>query len=105
MDKKRIGITFLIVFTNTIGATVFMHMMALYVEKQYGATPLQATLVIAAFYAAQFIAAPWLGKLSDRLGRRPILIVSQVGTIVAYVLIVLAGPLGNSLQGLGSALG
>ena len=83
MDKKRITITFLIVLTNSIGAAVFLPMLPLYVERQFGATPLQATLVIAAFYAAQLVAAPWLGRQSDRRGRRPILIVSQIGTIAA----------------------
>lgn len=66
MDKKRITIAFLIVLTNTIGATAILPMLPLYVENQFRATPLQATLVIAAFYAAQIVAAPWLGKLSDR---------------------------------------
>lgn len=94
MDQKRIAITFLIVLTNTIGATVILPMMPLYIEKQFGATVLQATLVIAAFYAAQIVAAPWLGKLSDRLGRRPILIISQIGTLIAYLMFVFAAQLG-----------
>jgi DHA1 family tetracycline resistance protein-like MFS transporter len=98
MDKKRISITFLIVLTNTIGATLILPMLPLYVEKQFRASPLQATLVIAAFYAAQFLAAPWLGKLSDRMGRRPILIISQIGTIAAYGLIVFVTPLGLVLE-------
>ncbi len=105
MDKKRIATVFLIVLTNTIGATVILPMMPLYVEKQFEATPLQATLVIAAFYAAQILAAPWLGKLSDRFGRRPILIVSQVGTIIAYMMFLLAAPLGAGLERAGLALG
>ncbi len=105
MDKKRIGITFLIVLTNTMGATLILPMLPLYVEKQFGASPLQATLVIAAFYAAQFLVAPWLGKLSDRMGRRPILIVSQIGTIAAYGLIVFAAPLGLVLERAGLNLG
>jgi MFS transporter, DHA1 family, tetracycline resistance protein len=43
------------------------------------------------------VAAPWLGKLSDRFGRRPILIISQIGTIVSYLLFIFAAPLGDSL--------
>ena len=53
MNKERIATVFLIVLTNTIGATVILPMMPLYVEKQFRATPLQATLVIAMFYVAQ----------------------------------------------------
>jgi MFS transporter, DHA1 family, tetracycline resistance protein len=96
MDKRRITITFLIVLTNTIGATAILPMLPIYVEGQFHATPVQAMLVIAAFYAAQFVAAPWLGKLSDRFGRRRLLIVSQMGTIVSYLLFLFASPLGNT---------
>jgi len=105
MNKERITTVFLIVLTNTIGATVILPMMPLYVEKQFGASPLQATLVIAAFYAAQIWAAPWLGKLSDRFGRRPILIVSQIGTMLAYLMFFFAAQLGTGLERFGLTLG
>ncbi len=105
MDKKRIAIAFLIVLTNTIGATAILPMMPLYVEKQFQATPLQATLAIAIFYAAQFVAAPWLGKLSDRFGRRPVLIISQIGTIVSYLIFIFAAQLGAGLERIGLLLG
>ncbi len=97
MDKKRIAITFLIVLTNAVGATAILPMLPIYAEGQFQATALQATLVIAAYYAAQFMAAPWLGKLSDRFGRRPILIISQMGTIVSYLLFIFAAPLGDTI--------
>jgi Arabinose efflux permease len=105
VNKERIATAFLIVLTNTIGATVILPMLPLYVEKQFNATPLQATLVIAMFYVAQIWAAPWLGKLSDRFGRRPILIISQVGTIVAYLMFFFASQLGAGLERLGLSLG
>lgn len=105
MNKERIATAFLIVLTNTIGATVILPMLPLYVEKQFNATPLQSTLVIAMFYVAQIWAAPWLGKLSDRFGRRPILIISQAGTIVAYLMFFFASQLGAGLERLGLSLG
>ena len=105
MNKQRIATVFLIVLTNTIGATVILPMMPLYVEKQFGASPLQATFVIAAFYAAQIWAAPWLGKLSDRFGRRPVLIVSQIGTMLAYLMFFFAAQLGAGLERVGLTLG
>ncbi len=105
MNKERLATVFLIVLTNTIGATVILPMMPLYVEKQFGATPLQSTLVIAAFYVAQIFAAPWLGKLSDRFGRRPILIVSQIGTLIAYVMFFFATQIGSILNGAGLIFG
>ena len=97
MDKKRIAVIFLIVLTNAMAATAILPMLPIYAEGQFGATPVQAMLVIAAYYASQFVAAPWLGKLSDRFGRRPILIVSQIGTLVAYLLFIFAAPLGEAL--------
>lgn len=97
MDKKRITILFLIVLTNAMAATAILPMLPIYVEGQFGATPFQAMLVIAAYYASQFVAAPWLGKLSDRFGRRPILIVSQIGTIGAYLLFIFAAQLGEAI--------
>lgn len=51
------------------------------------------------------LAAPWLGKWSDRVGRRPILLLSQAGTIVAYLLLVFAAPLGAPLDRTGPPLG
>lgn len=95
MDRKRIATIFLIVLTNAMSATAILPMLPLYVEGQFGATAVQAMLVIAAYYASQFIAAPWLGRLSDRFGRRPILITSQIGTIGAYLLFIFAEPLGG----------
>ncbi len=102
MDKKRITITFLIVLTNAVGATAILPMLPIYAEEQFRATPVQAMFVIAAYYAAQFVAAPWLGKLSDRFGRRSILIISQIGTVLSYLLFIFALPLGDHV---GIALG
>jgi DHA1 family tetracycline resistance protein-like MFS transporter len=97
MDKKRISVIFLIVLTNAMAATAVLPMLPIYVEGEFQATPVQAMLVIAAYYASQFVAAPWLGKLSDRFGRRPILIVSQLGTIGSYLLFIFAAPIGDEL--------
>ena len=105
MDKKRIATLFLIVLMDTAGATAIVPLIPIYVLAQFHATPFQAGLLLAAYYAAQVLAAPWLGKLSDRFGRRPILLVSQAGTIVSYLLIVFAIPLGALLDHAGLPLG
>jgi MFS family permease len=86
MDKKRIATLFLIVLTDTAGATTIVPIIPVYVVALFRATPFQATLLLATFYIAQMLSAPWLGKLSDRFGRRPILLLSQAGTIVSYLL-------------------
>src|SRR2546428_10620459 len=105
MDKKRIATLFLIVLMDTAGATALTPLIPVYVLAQFRATPFQAVLLVATFFVAQMLAAPWLGKLSDRFGRRPILLLSQAGTIVSYLLIVLAIPLGALLDHAGLPLG
>ena len=104
MDRRRIIPIFFIVFTNILGAGVIMPILPLVAEGQYGATVLQATLLAAVFFTAQFVAAPWLGRLSDRIGRRPVLIVSQIGTVISFVFFILAGPFGAIIDGLGLVL-
>ena len=98
MDKKRIVTLFLIVLMDTAGAATIVPLIPVYVLAQFHATPFQAGQLLAAYYAAQMLSAPWLGKLSDSFGRRPILLLSQTGIIVSYLLIVLAVPLGALLD-------
>ena len=81
MDRKRLFPILLIVFTNILGADVILPILPLYAKGQFGGSILQITLLSTSFLAAQFLAAPWLGRLSDRYGRRPVLIVSQIGTV------------------------
>jgi len=104
MDRKRLFPILLIVFTNILGAGVILPVLPLYAEGQFGGTILQITLLSTSFFAAQFLAAPWLGRLSDRHGRRPVLIVSQVGTVLAFILFILAVPLGQVIDSWGLAL-
>ena len=104
MDRKRLFPILLIVFTNILGAGVILPILPLYAEGQFGGTILQITLLSTSFFAAQFLAAPWLGRLSDRYGRRPVLIVSQIGTVLAFMLFILAGPLGKGIDAWGLAL-
>ena len=56
----------------------------------FGASPLAIGLLFAVFSLCQLVAAPVLGDLSDRYGRRPILIVSLAGTVVSFVMMALA---------------
>src|SRR5258708_24385281 len=105
MDKKRIFTLCLIGLADMSGAMAIMPIILVFVLGQFHATPFQAALVIAAYYVAQVLAAPWLGSLSDRFGRRRILLISQAGTIVSYLLLVFAVPLGALLDHAGLRLG
>ncbi len=105
MDKKRIFTLCLIVLADMSGAMAIIPIIPVFVVGQFHATPFQAALAIAAYYVAQVLAAPWLGSLSDRFGRRRILLISQAGTIVSYLLLVFAVPLGALLDHTGLRLG
>lgn len=105
MDKKRIFTLFLIVLADMSGAAAILPIIPVFVLEQFHANPFEAALVVPVYYVAQALAAPWLGNLSDRFGRRPLLLISQVGTIVSYLLIVLVVPLGALLDHLGLSFG
>lgn len=94
IDIRRMMPILLIIFTNILGAGVILPILPLYAEGQFAGTVFQITLLSASFFGAQFLAAPLLGRLSDQHGRRPILIVSQMGTVLAFILFILARPLG-----------
>lgn len=91
--KKLLPIM-LVLFTNILGAGVILPVLPLYAQGNFQGTITQITLLASAFFGAQFLAAPWLGRLSDLYGRRPILIISQLGTVLAFILFIFAGPLG-----------
>src|SRR5690349_691405 len=105
MDTKRIATLCLIVLADMSGAMAIIPIIPVVVLGQFHATPFQAALVIAAYYVAQVLAAPWLGSLADRFGRRPVLLFSQVGTIVSYLLLIFAAPLGTLLTHVGLPFG
>ncbi len=104
MDTKRLFPILLIVFTNILGAGVIIPILPLYAQGAFHGTVIQITLIASAYFGAQFLAAPVLGRLSDRYGRRPLLLVSQLGTVLAFILFIFAIPLGKGIDNLGLAL-
>ncbi len=62
-------------------------------SQRLGATPFLLGALISAYAICQLVAGPVVGMLSDRYGRRKVLIVSQIGTCVGFVLLALAGNL------------
>ena len=104
MDRKQLFPILLIIFTNILGAGVIIPILPLYAEGEFQGSIFQITLLSSVFFGAQFLAAPVLGRLSDLHGRKPVLIVSQLGTVLAFALFILAGPLGQQIDQLGLEL-
>lgn len=92
LDFKVMAPLFAVVAIDAVSTGVILPLLPFY-SQRFGATPLVLGLLIASFSLCQFIAAPWLGRYSDRYGRKPVLLVSQVGTLFSLVLLALAGNL------------
>jgi MFS family permease len=75
---------FLIVLVDILAFTLVIPLLAIYAEH-LGATPLVATLLVSVFAVCQLVSGPLLGRASDRIGRKPLLIVSQIGTLLGLL--------------------
>ncbi len=62
----------------------------MYVLENWGASPAYASFIIATYSIGQFIAGPFWGSLSDRIGRKPVLAIALSGAFVAYVMMIFA---------------
>jgi DHA1 family tetracycline resistance protein-like MFS transporter len=82
-------IIFLTIFVNLIGFGIIVPLLPFYAET-FGASPIVIGLLFAVFSLCQLISAPALGDLSDRYGRRPVLVFSLAGTVVSFVMLALA---------------
>ena len=80
--NRSFQVAALITFLNALSATILIPVIYLY-ARAFELNDLQAGLLLSTFSAAQFFATPVFGKLSDRLGRKPLLVVSLVGTMIA----------------------
>jgi MFS family permease len=80
---------FLIVLVDVFGLAMIIPLLTIYAE-QFGATALEATLLISIYAGCQLFSGPLLGKISDRIGRKPLLVVSQVGTFIGFVIMARA---------------
>jgi DHA1 family tetracycline resistance protein-like MFS transporter len=90
---RRLFTILMIVFVQMLGASMILPILPLYAQREFGLTPQTITLLVSVFFAAQFRAGPTIGRLSDKHGRLPILIISQIGTAVSFVMLAMAqGP-------------
>ncbi|HEY8902076.1 MAG TPA: MFS transporter [Chthoniobacterales bacterium] len=87
--RAQLGTIFLTILIDMIGFGIVIPVLPLYAEH-YHATPEQNGLLVAIFSLAQFICAPLWGKLSDRIGRKPVLLISISATAVGFILMGVA---------------
>lgn len=83
---------FLIVLVDIFSFTLVIPLLAIYAEH-LGASPLAATLLVSVFAVCQLFSGPLLGTISDRIGRKPMLLVSQLGTFAGLLVMASAGSL------------
>lgn len=88
-SKRLYGLVFLTIFLDLLGFGIIIPIQPFYAEA-FGATPTQVTWLGAAYSVMQLIFVPLWGRLSDRVGRRPVVLVSIAASIVGFTLFGLA---------------
>jgi MFS transporter, DHA1 family, tetracycline resistance protein len=101
-NKSALLIVFVVVFIDLLGFGIVLPLLPRY-GAHFNASRMQLGLLMASFSAMQFLFAPMWGALSDRIGRRPILIVGLLGSTLSYAMFGYATSLGRNgmLLGLG----
>ena len=83
MKKPSLLIIFLTVFVDLIGFGIVLPLLPKYAER-YGAEGMLIGVIVASYSLMQFFFAPLWGRFSDRIGRRPVILISTAGSAVAY---------------------
>lgn len=92
LDFKRILPIFIIVLVDLLGLTIIIPLLPLYAVS-FGADPFTIGLITAVYPTMQLVGGPFLGSLSDRYGRKPILMISQIGTLIGFLVLGFANTL------------
>ncbi len=84
--NKQLGALFLFSIIDTLGFGILIPLVP-YMADRFGAQPELITPILGSYSLCQLLAAPWWGRLSDRHGRRPILMSSLAGACLSYVIL------------------
>ena len=87
--RSALLVLLLTVFVDLVGFGIIIPLLPVY-AKSYGATGMELGLVLSLFSLMQFLTAPFWGRLSDRIGRRPVLIVTLFISAAGYTILALA---------------
>ena len=91
-DRKALALAFFIVFLDMLGASILIPVVP-YIVRVYRPDAMTVGWLSLSYSAAQFLATPVLGAFSDRVGRRPVLLISILGSAFGYFLFGWAGSL------------
>lgn len=83
---------FLIVSVDVLGLTLILPLLPFYAER-LGASPAVVGMIVSTYAVCQLIGGPLLGRMSDQTGRRPLLLVSQAGTLAGFLVLAYANQL------------
>ena len=92
MQKRQLLTIFAIVVLDLLGFSLVLPLLPFYAER-FGASDVAIGMLVAVYPLAQLFGAPLLGRLSDRYGRRPVLLASIFGTAVGFVVLGAASAL------------
>ena len=94
MKRSPLLVIFVTVFIDLVGFGIVIPVLPYYAEgTRFGATPREVGLLFASYSVMQLIFSPVLGRLSDKFGRRPILIISLLGTCLGFLILGFASTL------------
>ncbi|MEI8135153.1 MAG: MFS transporter [bacterium] len=89
-SNKAIIPIFIVVFVDLLGFSIILPLLPFY-ALQFQISPEMIGMIAAVYSVCQFAASPILGSMSDRYGRRPLLIYSQLGSMIGFLLLAVAG--------------
>ncbi len=89
MKRSAIGVLFLTVFIDLLGFGIVLPLLPRYADD-FNASPTSIGILFASFSAMQFLFAPMWGRLSDRYGRRPLIMIGLAGSMVSYTIFAFA---------------
>jgi len=86
--RSPLGLIFLTLFIDMVGFGIVIPVLPLYAEgSRIGATPTQLAWIVGIYSLLQLICAPLFGRISDQVGRKPVLVVSILGTALGFVIL------------------
>lgn len=107
-NRASLGIIFVTIFIDLMGFGILIPILPAFASKQLGISDLGIGSIVAAFSFMQFIFNPILGRLSDRIGRRPVILATQLLTATSYLIFAFSNSfalllLSRMLGGLGGS--